>query len=66
MDNDYEFIMEYKKMKSIGKICNELGIDSGNLTRGKTSKENEKKVADELKKQVIKLYSNIIIKGVIK
>lgn len=63
---DYEFIMEYKNMKSVGKICQEFGIDSGNLTRGKTSKENEKKVADELKKQVIKLYSNIIIKGVIK
>lgn len=63
---DFDFIMEYKNMKSVGKICKELGIDYPNLSRGKTSKENEKKVADELKKQVIKLYSNIIIKGVIK
>lgn len=64
---DFDFIMEYKKnMKSVGKICKEFGIDYPNLSRGKTSKENEKKVADELKKQVIKLYSNIIIKGVIK
>lgn len=64
--DDFEFIMEYKNMKSIGKICKEFGIDYPNLSRGKTSKENEKKVADELKKQVIRLYSNIIIKGVIK
>lgn len=64
--DDFDFIMEYKNMKSVGKICKEFGIDYPNLSRGKSSKENEKKVADELKKQVIKLYSNIIIKGVIK
>ena len=60
--DDFDFIMEYKNMKSVGKICKEFGIDYPNLSRGKSSKENEKKVADELKKQVIKLYSNIIIK----
>ena len=64
--NDYDFIMEYKNMKTVSKICKEFGIDYGNLSRGKTTKENEKKVSDELKKQVIKLYSDIIIKGVIK
>ena len=64
--DDFDFIMEYKNMKSVGKICKEFCIDYSNLSSGKTSKENEKKVADELKKQVIKLYSNIIIKGVIK
>ena len=63
---DFDFIMEYKNMKSVGKICKEFGIDYPNLSRGKKTRENEKKVADELKKQVIKLYSNIIIKGVIK
>lgn len=64
--DDFEFIMEYKNMKSAGKVCKEFGIDYPNLSKGKSSKENEKKVADELRKQIIKLYSNIIIKGVIK
>lgn len=65
--NDYEFIKEYKKnMKSIGQICREYKIDQSNLIRGKTNDTNKKIVADELKKQVIKSYSNIIIKEVIK
>ena len=34
--------------------------------RGKTNSHKQKIVADELKKQVIKSYSNIIIKEVIK
>ena len=65
--NDYEFIKEYhKNMKTIGQICREHKIDQANLIRGKTNSTNKKIVADELKKQVIKSYSNIIIKEVIK
>ena len=65
--NDYEFIKEYNKnMKSIGQICREHKIDQSNLISGKTNDTNKKIVADELKKQVIKSYSNIIIKEVIK
>ena len=36
------------------------------MIKGKTNKEKYKKVADELKKQVIELYSNIITEEVIK
>lgn len=64
--SDLNFIMEYKNMKSVAKVCKDLKIDYPNLSRGKTSKENEKKVADELKKQILKLYSDIIINEVIK
>lgn len=65
--NDYEFIKEYhKNMKTIGQICKENKIDQSNLMRGKTNSYKQKIVADELKKQVIKSYSNIIIKEVIK
>ena len=65
--NNYEFIKEYNKnMKTIGQICREHKIDQSNLMRGKTNSHNQKIVADELKKQVIKSYSNIIIKEVIK
>ena len=66
MEKDYSFILKYRELKTIGQICKNLSIDYSNLINGKTSKENYKKVADELKKQVIELYSNIITEEVIK
>lgn len=53
--NDYDIILEFRKMKSIGDICKDLGIDYSNLIRGKTSKENEHKVVQELKLELYKL-----------
>ena len=55
MDN-YTFIMAIKELKSISDICNELNINYSNLLHGKTSKENEKKVADVLKLEILKAY----------
>ena len=66
MEKDYSFILKYRELKTIGQICKNLSIDYSNLINGKTSKENYKKVADELKRQVIELYSNIIAEEVIK
>ena len=66
MEKDYSFILKYKQLKTIGQVCKNFSIDYSNLINGKTSKENYKKVADELKKQVIELYSNIIKEEVIK
>ena len=66
MEKDYNFILKYKELKTIGQICKNLSIDYSNMINGKTSKENYKKVADELKRQVIELYSNIMIDEVIK
>lgn len=63
--SDLEFINKYKNMKSAGKVCRDLKIDYPNLSRGKTTKENEKKVADELKKEIINLYNDIILGSVI-
>ena len=66
MEKDYSFILKYRELKTIGQVCKNLSIDQSNLINGKTSKENYKKVADELKRQVIELYSNIIAEEVIK
>lgn len=66
MEKDYSFILKYRELKTIGQVCKNLSIDYSNLINGKTSKENYKKVADELKRQVIELYSNIIAEEVIK
>ena len=65
MEN-YNFILEYKNLKSISQICKDFGIDYSNLINKRTTNENMKKVADELRKQVIYLYSNIIAEEVIK
>lgn len=63
--SDSEFIEKYKNLKSIGKVCKELNINYPNLCRRKTTKENEKKVADILKQEIIDLYSDIIKGSVI-
>ena len=66
MEKDYSFILKYRELKTIGQVCKNLSIDYSNMINGKTSKENYKKVADELKRQVIELYSSIIVEEVIK
>lgn len=53
--NDFDIIMQFKNMKSIGDICKELNIDYSNLIRGKSTKENEHKVAQELKLELYKI-----------
>lgn len=64
--SDLEFILLYRNMKSAGEVCKDFKIDYSNLSRGKSTKENEKIVADELKKEIIKVYSEIILNGVVK
>lgn len=58
--SNYDFIIEYKKLKSISNICEELGINYSNLINNKTTDENEKKVASLLKKQIIEMYDLIL------
>ena len=55
--DEKDIIASYKEMKSIKKICEELEIDYSNLINGKTSKENEKKVANKIKVECFKMYS---------
>lgn len=59
----FTFIIAYKDMKSIGKICDELNISYSNLVNGKTSEENEKKVVDKLKIEVFKIYASLNLLG---
>lgn len=54
---DRDFILAYKDMKSISDICEELKINYSNLVNLKTSKENEKKVADKLRLECYKIFS---------
>ena len=60
--DDLDFIKAYKDMKSISDICEENKINYTNLVYGKTTKENEKKVANALKMEVLKIYALLKIK----
>ena len=51
---DYEIITKYKNMKTIGEICKDLKIDYSNLIAGKSTSENEHKVAQEIKLELYK------------
>lgn len=53
--DDYKIILAFRQMRTISDICKDLKIDYSNLIRGKTTKENEHKVVQELKLELYKL-----------
>ena len=53
MDN-YSFIKRFQEIK-ISKICEEKGINLGNLLSGSTSDENYSRVKNELIRQLLML-----------
>ena len=59
------FILKYKDIKKISEFCEEENINYSNLVNGRTTEENEQKIANLCKKEVINLYSEIIKDGVI-
>lgn len=52
---DFEIIMQFKNMKTIGEICKELKIDYSNLISGKSTKDNEHRVVQALKLELYKI-----------
>ena len=52
---DFEIIMQFKNMKTIGEICKELKIDYSNLISGKSTKGNEHRVVQALKLELYKI-----------
>lgn len=61
-----EFIAEYRNMKSIGDFCKIIGVNQSNLVQGRSTKENENKIATLCKFEIIKLYQEVIKDNVIK
>ena len=57
--DDYNFILAIKDLKTIPKICKELEIDYTNLIKGRSTEENEKRVASILKLEILKAYCYI-------
>lgn len=54
-----ELIEQYKEIKSIKQICEELEINYGNLMNEKTTKENENKVLQEITKEILMMYVSL-------
>ena len=52
---DIDYIRNFSKITIKG-ACEKLNINRGNLLNGKTTKENEKKVREELENQIAHLY----------
>lgn len=55
-----ELIKKYKKMKSIGKLCKQEGIFSQNLLQGRSTRENEAKIAELCKNEIIQFCGEVI------
>ena len=53
--DDLEYIKKFSKI-NITKACKKCNVNRGNLLNNKTTKENIKKVREELENQVAKLY----------
>lgn len=53
--DDLEYIKKFGKI-NITKACKKCKVNRGNLLNNKTTKENIKKVREELENQVAKLY----------
>lgn len=59
-----EFINEYRKMKSVGDFCKQENINHSNLIKGKSTIENENKIASLCKLEIIRLYGEVIKENV--
>lgn len=55
MSEDLIFIKKFSKI-TITKACKDLNVDVANLSNGKTTKENEKRVRKYLENELAKIY----------
>ena len=55
MSEDLIFIKKFSKI-TITKACKDLNVDVANLSNGKTTRENEKRVRKYLENELAKIY----------
>lgn len=55
MSEDLIFIKKFSKI-TITKACKNLNVDVANLSNGKTTRENEKRVRKYLENELAKIY----------
>lgn len=59
---EIDFIRAYRDMKSIKAICEENKINYSNLLNGLSTEENERKVVNDIKMEILKIYALLKIK----
>lgn len=52
---DLEYIKKFSKI-TIKDVCNNANVNKSNLFAGRTTKENVKKVREEIESEIAKLY----------
>ena len=52
---DLEYIKKFSKI-TVKSVCDKTSVDKSNLFSGRTSKENIKKVREQIESEVAKLY----------
>lgn len=60
--DELDLIKAYQDMKALSIICEENKINYSNLINGKTTKDNEKKIANAVKMEILKIYALLKIK----
>jgi hypothetical protein len=55
ISEDLKYIKKFSKI-TISRACKELNVDVANLSNGKTTKENEKRVRKYLERELAKIY----------
>ena len=60
--DELDLIKAYQDMKALSIICEENKINYSNLINGKTTKENEQKIANAVKMEILKIYALLKIK----
>lgn len=53
--NNLEYIKNFSKITIKG-VCQKVNVERSNLLAGKTTKENEQKVKEEIENQIARLY----------
>lgn len=62
--SDYEFIKRFTNIR-VSEICNELGFSSSNVSSGKISNENLKKVKNKILEELLELIKEDKKEGLI-
>lgn len=60
---DFEVIQNYKKMRSIKKICEDANVNYKCLLQNRVNAEHKKIVAQNCKAEIIKMNTKIVLGG---
>lgn len=60
LSKEAKFLKGFSKIK-VGKVCKNLGYDISNIQKGRSTREKEIDVFNEIMKEVIDLFSSVYL-----